>query len=104
MTSSINFELLAKKTLQKFADQFEAETDLDVELVGLELIICDSRRQTFLLNFHNPTNQLWLSSPVSGAHHFCLKEGNWVSTRTSIPLTEILSADIHQLFKDIVNL
>ena len=104
MTSSSNLELLAKATLQQLADRLESQTDLEIELNGLQLIIYDANQQTFLLNFHSPTNQLWLSSPVTGAHHFCLNGDVWTSTRSSHLLTEILSQDIHQLFKEIVNL
>ena len=103
MAFSLNLESHAKATLQHLADQLESQTDLDVELEGSQLTIYNNKRQTFLLNFHTPTNQLWLSSPVTGAHHFCWKD-MWVSTRTEVSLVEILSTDIHQLFKDIVTL
>jgi iron donor protein CyaY len=104
MTFSLNLEPFAKATLQKLADKLELQTDLDVELQGTQLTICDNLQQTFLLNFHSPTNQLWLSSPLTGAHHFILDNGVWISTRSQISLTEILSFDICQLFKDSVNL
>lgn len=104
MTFSLNFESIAKTTLHQLADKLELQTDLDVELQGTQLTICDNLQQTFLLNFHSPTDQLWLSSPLTGAHHFIWKNGAWISTRSQISLTEILSSDICQLFKDSVNL
>ncbi len=104
MTFSLNLEPIAKATLQQLADKLELQTDLEVELQGMQLTICDDLQQTFLLNFHSPTNQLWLSSPLTGAHHFILNNGAWISTRSQTSLTEILSSDICQLFKDSVNL
>ena len=39
----------------------------------------------FILSIHNPSCQIWLSSPISGAHHFKLTTENdfksWTSTR-----------------------
>ena len=41
--------------------------------------------QIYILSFHEPTSQIWLSSPISGAHHFELKDKknfkSWFSTR-----------------------
>ena len=39
---------------------------------------------TFIVSIHTPTSQIWLSSPVSGAHHFESKSPEsieWISTR-----------------------
>ena len=41
---------------------------------------------TFVLSIHTPTSQVWLSSPISGAHHFESKSPEsveWISTRDS---------------------
>ncbi|WP_084756166.1 iron donor protein CyaY [Candidatus Paracaedibacter symbiosus] len=102
MMSFDSFDSIAQQTLHHLADHLEAQTDLDIELTGLQLTICDDRRQTFLLNFHGPTNQMWLSSPATGAHHFQWNGTAWVSTRTELSLFEILSADMQQLFKETV--
>jgi iron donor protein CyaY len=104
MISSNNLEVIARKTLNHVADQLESQTSLDIDLQGLQLTVCGDMHQTFLLNFHGPTHQMWLSSPVTGAHHFHWDGTMWVSTRTATPLNEILSADIRQLFSEIVKL
>lgn len=103
MISSQKLETIAASTLSHIADQFESQTDLDVDLQGLQLTICGEMHQTFLLNFHSPTQQMWLSSPVTGAHHFHW-DGMWVCTRTAVALNEILSADIRQLFRETISL
>ena len=41
---------------------------------------------TFVVSMHTPTSQIWLSSPISGAHHFESRSSEsveWISTRDS---------------------
>ena len=41
---------------------------------------------TFIVSIHSPTSQIWLSSPISGAHHFessSPESVEWISTRNS---------------------
>jgi frataxin len=70
----------------------------DVELDGddhyLELSLPSG--QIFLLNFHEPTQQIWLSSPVSGAHHYAFVNEAWRSTRASETLLSRLSTELTQ--------
>ena len=47
--------------------------DFDVDFEGENLII-EINDSTFVLSIHNPTQQIWMSSPLSGAHHFEYKE------------------------------
>ena len=80
-----NFQNLAKKTLDDIFNIVEKKfQDFDVDFEGENLII-EVDNSTFVLSIHNPTQQIWMSSPVSGAHHFEYKEeGNgykWISTR-----------------------
>lgn len=56
--------------------------DLDPDFNGCELVITLSSG-TFQLNYHGVTDQIWFSSPLSGAHHFCAKDQSWVSTRNN---------------------
>ena len=53
---------------------------------------------TFIVSIHSPTSQIWLSSPISGAHHF---ESNptdsveWISTRdTNINLKQLIIKEL----------
>ena len=82
-----NFQKLAKKS-----------QDFDVDFEGENLII-EIDNSTFVLSIHNPTQQIWMSSPVSGAHHFQYKdEGSnyqWISTRdNSINLLDKLDIEL----------
>ena len=56
----------------------------------------------FVLSIHNPTQQIWMSSPISGAHHFeCKEEGRefkWISTRdNSINLLDKIDLELSSL-------
>tara|TARA_B100000035_G_scaffold89474_1_gene75389 strand:- start:6138 stop:6443 length:306 start_codon:yes stop_codon:yes gene_type:complete len=80
-----NFQNLAKKTLDDIFNIVEKKShDFDVDFEGENLII-EIDNSTFVLSIHNPTQQIWMSSPVSGAHHFEYKEEGgeykWISTR-----------------------
>ena len=44
----------------------------------------------YLLNAQGMLAQLWLSSPVSGAHHFVWQGNHWTSTRSTATLHSIL--------------
>ncbi len=80
-----NIKNIAQKTLDDFfliiEESFENyDVDFDEEVLKFE-----NDNLVFILNFHEPTSQIWLSSPISGAHHFELKDKNdfksWISTR-----------------------
>ena len=54
---------------------------------------------TFIISIHSPTSQIWLSSPISGAHHFESKStesAEWISTRdTSISLKQLIIEELN---------
>ena len=97
-----NFQNLAKKTLDDIFNLTEKKSqDFDVDFEGENLII-EINNSTFVLSIHNPTQQIWMSSPVSGAHHFEYKEQGskfkWISTRdSSINLLEKLDMELSSL-------
>ena len=95
------FETLAAETLRRLADAIEdaadaAPGDVDVELAGGVLTIELDHGGTFVVNKHAPLQQLWLSSPVSGAAHFAWDEAAsaWLSTRGGAPLLPMLADDL----------
>ena len=94
-----NFQNLAKKTLDEIFNLAEKKSqDFDVDFEGENLII-EINTSTFVLSIHNPTQQIWMSSPVSGAHHFeykeAGKESKWISTRdNSINLLDKLDMEL----------
>ena len=94
-----NFQNLAKKTLDDiFNIAGKKSPDFDVDFEGENLII-EIDNSTFVLSIHNSTQQIWMSSPVSGAHHFEYKEEGsnyqWISTRDdSIDLFNKLDTEL----------
>ena len=97
-----NFQNLAKKTLDDIFNLTEKKSqDFDVDFEGENLII-EINNSTFVLSIHNPTQQIWMSSPISGAHHFeCKEEGRefkWISTRdNSINLLDKIDLELSSL-------
>ena len=76
---------IAKKTLDDFFSLIEENhEDFDVDFEE-EVLKFEKDDQIYILSFHEPTSQIWLSSPISGAHHFELKDKknfkSWFSTR-----------------------
>ena len=53
---------------------------------------------TFIVSIHSPTSQIWLSSPISGAHHFESNSNDsveWISTRdTNINLKQLIIKEL----------
>lgn len=82
---------IAMHTLQEYADKLENDFDLDID--GDFLKITHPKGQ-FLLNYHPTLNQLWLASPLSGAHHFHYTV-EWLCTRSGKSLSEILQNDLY---------
>ena len=94
-----DFKKLAKKAFDNIFNLVEEKyQDFDVDYDGENLII-EVNNSTFVLSIHNPMSQIWLSSPVSGAHHFELKKSDegceWMNTRDeSILLFEKLENEL----------
>jgi iron donor protein CyaY len=87
------FEALAAKTLTALAEAVE-DAGADVELEGGILTIVSDDDRTFLLNKHAPLQQLWYSSPISGAHHYAPRGADWLSTRDGTSLLARLSEEL----------
>jgi frataxin len=92
---------LAEKTLSAIADKldkFDESGDIEVEYQGgIITITLDSGRQ-FIVNKHAPSQQIWLSSPISGGLHFSYDkiEKNWKLVNGK-ELREILSSELKKL-------
>ena len=66
----------------------------------LKFQITDNKK--FVLNIQRPTQQLWVSSPVSGPYKFeyDLDKKCWVDTKHNYELCDLLTKEINQLFKE----
>jgi CyaY protein len=75
------FHKIADELLQNLADEIENANDrAEVDYLQGILTITLPNNKQFVLNKHEPTKQIWLSSPISGSHKFTYTEssGAWV--------------------------
>ncbi|MBY0292374.1 MAG: iron donor protein CyaY [Alphaproteobacteria bacterium] len=86
-----NFHAVSTHTFEELADFFETSwPEADVDLLDETLTVSLQNDLHYLINKHEVTQQLWLASPFTGAHHFYLKNGQWWCTRTNLNLEELL--------------
>ncbi|MCF8462703.1 MAG: iron donor protein CyaY [Rickettsiaceae bacterium] len=67
-----DFVAIAKATIDDLVDVIEAinvKDEFDVDFRD-EVLIIDNISGQFVINYHSVANQIWLSSPISGPHHF----------------------------------
>jgi len=96
MTAS--FDVTATRLLDRFADRLEAaladvaEVDYEGGILNLTL----AAGGTYVINKHAPTQQVWLSSPQSGAWHFAwdAAAGAWRDTRQGKDLYQLLAGEL----------
>jgi iron donor protein CyaY len=88
----VTYQTIAFTYLQELADTLENNWDVDY-IEGALLIRCPQAQ--FLLNYHGVMDQIWLSSPISGAHHFSYRCGKWLCTRTDRELESVLRQDLN---------
>ena len=84
----IEFKKKALETLDDIFNLVESKFDnyeVDYEDENLRIDSLEGKG-TFVVSIHTPTSQIWLSSPISGAHHFessSPESVEWISTRNS---------------------
>ena len=94
-----DFKIEAKKILDEIFSFVEIEFenfDIDYEDENLVIQTLDEKK-TFIISVHEPSSQIWLSSPISGAHHFEKDKNslNWMSTRDqNIILHKLLKSEL----------
>ena len=90
---SSQFLKIAESFLQELADEIEnANDEIEVDYLQGILTITLADKKQYVLNKHEPTKQIWLSSPFSGAHRFELKENKWIN-KDNISIFELLTKE-----------
>ena len=71
--------------------------DLDVDLQDDVLYITLPTNQQYVINKHTPSQQIWLSSPISGAAYFSYQENNksWLN-KQHIELKSLLLSELQK--------
>ena len=93
------FALVADRTLVRLAQTLETALDADdpdIDLAHGILTVELADGRIFIANKHQPTRQIWLSSPVSGASHYAYDAATqtWRSTRADQTLDAQFGADL----------
>lgn len=108
MEKSVNVKAIAQKTLDFLAscleDLLDNRGEIEETAESVKIILAEA---TLLLNFHAPSNQIWLSSPLSGAVHFSWNDQvtQWISTRPPYEnLFSFLEKDLTHLCGFSINL
>ena len=97
-----DFKIEAKKILDEIFSFVEIgfeNFDIDYEDENLVIQTLDEKK-TFIISVHEPSSQIWLSSPISGAHHFEKDKNslNWMSTRDqNIILHKLLKSELKKV-------
>ena len=96
----IEFKKKALDTLDDIFNLVESKFDnyeVDFEDENLRIDSLEGKG-TFVVSIHTPTSQIWLSSPISGAHHFENKSPEsieWTSTRdANINLKQLIIKEL----------
>lgn len=75
-------------TIEEQYYQTEIECDLDQDVLTFK-----TKAGVFVINKQSSIHEIWLSSPVSGPHHFSYKGEKWIA-RNNIELFDILSKEL----------
>ncbi len=97
MQSSTEFHQRADQKLEALQDWIETLLeDADVDLLDEALTVILTSGQQYIINKHAPTQQIWVASPVSGAHHFRYDEqvDVWCNVRTGQVLDDLLNDEL----------
>jgi frataxin len=93
MTAS-SFESLADSLLKSLEEEIGERADADLQ--GSVLTVQNAEIGIWIVNKHAPTQQVWLSSPKSGARHYAFdaESGRWQDTRGGADLLTVLSGEL----------
>jgi iron donor protein CyaY len=71
----------AKQVIQElgfYIEQIDYEDILGIDFLD-EVLVIDTPSGQFVLNYNSPLRQIWLSSPISGPHHFSYMNKYWIN-------------------------
>ncbi|MBQ4875012.1 MAG: iron donor protein CyaY [Rickettsiaceae bacterium H1] len=79
----MSFDSLTEKTILQISDDIEkADKNYSLEIEYEEgVLTIETIKGKYILNKNSPMKELWLSSPISGAHHFRFDSitGEWTN-------------------------
>ncbi|MDG1287475.1 MAG: iron donor protein CyaY [Rickettsiales bacterium] len=102
MFDESEFHELVEAFLERLAEEIELKDDdmlIDVDLnQGILTLELDSGQQ-YVISKHLPSQQVWLSSPMSGGLHYDYSEEleSWELVKDGTRLDEHLAQELYQL-------
>ena len=82
--------------LEAALEEADAEGCLELEIAGNVMTIALSHGKTFVVSKHEPSQQIWLSSPRSGGLHFSYRNDAW-QLEDGRELTALLRTELKEL-------
>ena len=89
------FTKIASQTISTIIDTIEnydpagvVQIDIQGDIITLRVL----EKQTYVLNKHNASRQIWLASPISGPYHFSYLQNQWISS-AGLLLSEVLTTE-----------
>ncbi len=99
------FTKLAEQTISLLADAIELqdrECLIEIDFQG-DILTLTTNQGIFVINKHSAAKEIWLSSPISGPHHFYYNIGKWQSKANNdliFILEQELKINLNQLALD----
>ncbi|MFV0320972.1 MAG: iron donor protein CyaY [Alphaproteobacteria bacterium] len=92
----MSFNIESEKLLIDLFNQLDAlyGDDADIDEDGESLTIEFDNGQIWLINIQSHHQEVWLSSPLTGAHHYKLMQDKWLNTRDDSELHTVLLAEL----------
>ena len=66
------------ESLADIMEEHDTEDNLDIDL-NSDILTISCESGTYVINKQSSIQEIWLSSPISGPHHFVSNEGVWKS-------------------------
>lgn len=96
------FLLLAEKTIENIANAIEeADSDytLDTDFIDGVLTIILPDGGEYVINKHDASAQIWVSSPISGARHFSYDNDEWQDNNND-NLFDVLREELEEFLEE----
>ena len=96
-----DFAEIVEELLQKIADAIEeadSSFELDVDATGDAISIEFPDGSKYLISIHSSTDEIWVSSPLSGGSHFAYDEDSesWKDS-SDTDLIELITQELEEL-------
>lgn len=92
-----DFMYFAEDTINKIAHSLEEQDkdcQFEIDVISSNILSISGNMGTYIINTQRVSEEIWLSSPISGPYHFAYKKGEWVS-KNNDKLFNILEQELN---------